>query len=142
MGKRVKRIEPSIWKMDDGKYQVDYYDPYGRRRYRHLDRLHDARNFKAKVRDERRRGEYIDPRRSRERFQIIAEKWLETKVDKKPKTFASYESSLRVHVLPLFGAMPLASIQREDIQAWIAKMRAKGKSSSTIRKAYQTCQRS
>jgi site-specific recombinase XerD len=94
------------------------------------------------VRDERRRGEYVDPRRSRERFQIIAEKWLETKVDKKPKTFASYESSLRVHVLPLFGAMPLASIQREDIQAWIAKMRAKGKSSSTIRKAYQTCQRS
>jgi hypothetical protein len=42
MGKRVKRIEPSIWKIDDGKYQVDYYDPYGRRRYRHLDRLHDA----------------------------------------------------------------------------------------------------
>lgn len=138
MGKRVKRMEPSIWKMDDGKYQVDYYDPYGRRRYKHLDRLHDARNFKAKVRDERRRGEYVDPRRSRERFQVFGEKWLQTKVDKKPKTFASYESSLRVHVLPFFGAMPLASIQREDIQAWIAKMRAKGKTSSTIRKAYQT----
>lgn len=88
--------------------------------------------------DDRRRGEYIDPRRSRELFKIFAEKWLQTKVDKKPKTFASYESSLRVHVLPFFGAMPLASVQREDIQAWIAKMRAKGKTSSTIRKAYQT----
>jgi integrase len=138
MGKRVRRIEPGIWKMVDGNYQVDYYDPYGRRRYKHLDRLHDARNFKAKVRDDRRRGEYIDPRRSRERLRVFAEKWLQTKVDKRPKTFASYESSLRVHVLPEFGAMPLASIQREDIQAWIAKMRAKGKSSSTVRKAYQT----
>jgi integrase len=33
--------------------------------------------------------------------------------------------------------MPLASIQREDIQAWIAKMRADSRGSSTIRKAYQ-----
>jgi integrase len=137
MSKRVRKIEPGIWKMDDGHYQVDYYDPYGKRRYKHVDRLHDARNFKAKMREDSRRGDYIDPKRSRQRFGEFSAKWLETKVDKKPKTYASYESPLRIHVLPYFEKMPLGSIQREDIQAWIAKMRTEQRSSSTIRKAYQ-----
>jgi integrase len=138
MSRRVRKIEPGIWRMDDARYQVGYYDPYGRRRYKHLHRLDDARNFKAKIRDDRRRGDYVDPQRSRQSFGEFATKWLQTKIDKKPKTYASYESALRVHVLPHFGRMPLASIQREDIQAWIAKLRAEKKSASTIRKAYQT----
>jgi integrase len=137
MSRRVRQIEPGIWRMDDGRYQIGYYDPYGRRHYKHLRRLDDARNFKAKVRDDRRRGDYVDPKRSRERFGDFAARWLKTKVGKKPKTYASYESALRIHVLPHFGRMPLASIQREDVQAWIAKLRAEHKSSSTVRKAYQ-----
>ncbi|MEA2510447.1 MAG: hypothetical protein QOG21_2529, partial [Actinomycetota bacterium] len=98
MSRRVRKVEPGIWRMDDARYQVGYYDPYGRRRYKHLHRLDDARNFKAKIRDDRRRGDYVDPKRSRQRFEEFAAKWLQTKIDKKPKTYASYESALRVHV--------------------------------------------
>jgi hypothetical protein len=60
--------------------------------------LMDARDFKAEVRREVRTGSYVDPNKSKERFGEFAAKWLQTKVDKKAKTYASYESSLCVHV--------------------------------------------
>jgi site-specific recombinase XerD len=82
---------------------------------------------------------YRDPRKSKERFDEFALRWLATKVDKAPKTVADYKTQLRAErpIMRSFGKKSLSSIGREDIQAWIVELRAQGVSPATIKKAYR-----
>ena len=50
------------------------------------------------------RGDWIDPRRSKEPFELVAGTWRETLGSLKPKTRESYESILQHHLLPEFGS--------------------------------------
>jgi integrase len=49
---------------------------------------------------------------------------------------ANSDSLLRNHVLPHFGALRLGSTTQTDVQGFVARLKEKGLSASTIRQAY------
>jgi integrase len=61
---------------------------------------------------------------------------MSTTVGLKPKTRQGYESLLRAHLLPAFGNVSLARIQPVDVREWVARLNAKGLSSSRMRQAH------
>lgn len=136
MSTRVKRIEPCLWKMQDGRYRVDYRDPAGKLKAKHFDRLIDARNFKASVRVDKQRGNYVDPKNAKRKLSDWAEKYMDQKLRLRPRTRDKYESILRVHVLPAFGDTAIGRITREDIQSWMVGLHREGYGSETVRGIY------
>lgn len=56
-------------------------------------------------------------------FKDFAKKWLEdyAKISVKPTTFDTYERTIRFHLIPFFGDIPLLNITPEKIQSFIAK---------------------
>ncbi|GJO51389.1 putative prophage phiRv2 integrase [Mycobacterium marinum] len=58
------------------------------------------------------------------KFGDYAEQWV-TERDIKERTREHYRSLLDQHLLPAFGAWPLASIKSDDVRKWHAKMDAK-----------------
>ncbi|MFN8160609.1 MAG: tyrosine-type recombinase/integrase [Solirubrobacterales bacterium] len=53
----------------------------------------------------------------------------------KPSVRRSYEESLRLHVLPRLGGVPLAELRRVDIQDFADELLAKGRSPSNVANA-------
>jgi integrase len=133
---RVKRIEPGLWKMHDGRYQVSYRDTAGKRRAKHFDRLLEARNFKASVRVDKQRGTFVDPRDGKRKFSEWAETYMEQKIRLRPRTQEKYESMLRVHLLPAFGPSAIGMISRDDVQSWIGDRHREGYGAETVRGIY------
>jgi hypothetical protein len=70
---------------------------------------------------DRERGEYIDPEAGKVRFEEVAERWLASRVVD-PASAIRYESSLRLHVAPVFGRRRLRTIKPSEIAAWVADL--------------------
>ena len=68
-------------------------------------------------------------------FADFADKWLKTYVlgQLKPKTYAAYESYLRVHLKPAFGALALQAMTKELIQEWMAATLAAGAARKSVK---------
>lgn len=72
-------------------------------------------------------------------FEQVAAHWLATKqATKRPRTVAVYRSELYTHVLPVFGAMGLAQIERRDVQAWVNSLLVSGLGAASVRHVYRT----
>jgi integrase len=67
------------------------------------------------------RGEYVDPKAGQVRFAEIAARWLASRIVD-PVTAIKYESSLRLHVNPVFGRRQLGSIKPSEIATWVADL--------------------
>jgi integrase len=116
-------------------WRARYIAPDGRERSKTFRRKIDAERFLATVEVEKLRGEWADPRLGKVTFGEWAEEWRQTNVYRKEKTRAGHESLLRVHLLPAFGAYPLAKITPMQIRAWVAEA-SKSMSASRVRGAY------
>lgn len=112
-------------------------DEAGRRRTRArtFARRRDAERFLAEVQVEIDRGEHIDPRLARTPYGQLAADWLATNPGAKPRTRTSYESLLRTHVGPYFGAMEVGRINKATVRQFIAAMENKGAAPGTTRNA-------
>lgn len=115
------------------RWDVRYRDEARRQRKRTFDRKVDAQRFASSVETDLVRGEWIDPKRGREMFGEWADKWLETIVDRKPKTRESYESIVHKHLRPRFGEMPIAAIDYPMVLAFVAELREEGVAAKTVR---------
>ena len=122
--------------VDNSKWQVRYIDPTGRERSRTFPRKVDAEKYLIHVEAQKQRSEWINPELSSTLFEDWAEGWLANRTHLKPKTFSGYESLLRVHILPQFGASRLDRIDSLSIEEWIAELKASGLSASRIRQAH------
>lgn len=110
-----------------------------------LDKAGDAR---ALARAERAAGAFLDRQNAdksrgsevnvndRTRFHEVAARWLATKTGR-PKTLAGYESLLRTHALPTFGALPVNRIRVSDIKVWMKKLESAGVAANTRRNAFR-----
>lgn len=142
MGSREKTRYPGIFKTRWGTYEVLYRDPGGRQRTATFKRLEEARAFQAKTKHSIRKGEFIDPSRSKTTFGEWAEKYLAQKLNIGRRTSDRYRESLNNHLLPAFGRVALGSITPDDVQQWVVKLteveHAPGKtySAETIRGHY------
>ncbi|WP_373139639.1 hypothetical protein [Mycobacterium marinum] len=78
----------------------------------------------------------------RESFGVVAEQWLKSRHDLKPRTSAEYENLLaakrndsgkNLSVTATFGHRPVNSVTRADITKWVGALTEAGKSASTVR---------
>lgn len=115
------------------RWDVRYRDAQRAQRKRSFARKVDAQRFANTVETDLVRGEWIDPRRSRETFDGWAEKWLATIVDRKPKTRESYESIVSTHLLPRFGRVEIGAIDYPMVLAFVAELHERGVAPKTVR---------
>lgn len=116
-------------------YRVRYRDPKGKQRSKSFRTKALARDFKTKVESQVREGDYLDPDKGKVTFSEVADRWTHT-VDftsKKARTQKDRKGILRSRVLPTFGELAVASIERGDVVEWMAGMRDEGLSASRIR---------
>lgn len=119
-----------------GQWEARYRDDRGRRRGKTFATQTEARRFLARVNADVQRGEFVDPKAGRSRFQEFAQMWLDAGVDWKPLTRSRYENVLKVHVLPAFGTAPVGTIDRLKVQRYVASLADAGASPGSIRKVY------
>jgi hypothetical protein len=55
------------------------------------------------------------------------------RLDLRPSTRARDESYLRNYIIPAFGTVPLAGVEADAIDAWIAGLEARSLAPATIR---------
>jgi len=127
----------TIDRRDNGRYRARYVGPDKRWKSKTFDRKIDAERWLRHQLSSIDRGEWIDPALRRTRFGELAERWLPTIAALRPKTRANYESLLRSHVLPTFGEVELAGINRVVAREWLAGLQAAGLSASRTRQARQ-----
>jgi integrase len=111
----------SVKRRPDGRWRARYRDPAGKEHARHFDRRVDAEQFLTSVEHSKLTGGYVDPRAGRVTFAEWAEQWQAAQVWR-PSSAAAVETSFRQHVLPRFGARPLATIRPSEVQAWIREL--------------------
>ena len=126
-----------VEKRGPGRWRARYVGPDGRERSRTFPRKIDAERWLAGVEVSKVRGEWTDPRLARITVADWSMQWLDGLAHLKPSTRATYETLLRVHVLPTWGQVPLAEIAHEDVAAWVARLTASGLSASTVRQTYR-----
>src|SRR4051794_24547968 len=86
----------------DTKWKARYTDPSGRDRSRTFDRKLDAEKFLERIGTDMQKGEWIDPKASKSRFEDWVEIWWKTTVKLAPSTRRGYDKVLRLHLLPQF----------------------------------------
>lgn len=116
---------------------VRWRDPSGAPKEKTFKLKRDAVTFEARMLTEMAHGAYRDPRNDRITLATWHQKWwpnLETSGLSRG-TLLTYESILRLHILPDLGARPMSSIRRIDIETWMATKSKAGLSASTLTKA-------
>lgn len=121
-----------------GRWEARYRDPTGIQRTRTFERRSEAGAFLATVETDMQRGDWVDPALTRLRLDEWAREWRGTIVHLEPNTLAWYDGMLRVHVLPAFGDTPVGGIDQAAVRRFVASIAASGKSSQTVKGAYQT----
>lgn len=110
-----------------GKYRVNWRDPTGRQRAKTLRTKRDARAFLAQVDADTVRGSYVDPHAGRRVLLAdYAKEWLSGRTVE-ARTQETTLAMLRTHVLPRWGAWPLATIDHLSIQQWVAELASRRK---------------
>ncbi len=127
----------TIDRRENGRYRARYEGPDGRWHSRTFDRKVDAQRWLADQLSRLNHGMWIDPTAGLVTFDEYASAWLAAKTRIKPKTREGYLSLLRSRILPTFGRVRLAAIDRVLVGSWVRAMTNEGLSSSRIRQARQ-----
>lgn len=127
----------SITRRPNGQWRPRYRDPAGREHARHFDRKVDATRWLDSVTAAIETGTYVDPKASACALGEYAETWLSRQVQLKPSTRSRYTAIVRKHILPEFGPIPLAKIERSAVAAWVMKLVEAGLAGPTVRHAHR-----
>ena len=119
-----------------GAYVVVFRDPNGRQRKRSARTLAEARDLKAALTADVRRGEYRAL--SRVSFADYAAEWIESYQGRtsrgiRPETLADYRTDLERDAVPFFGRMQLAAIEPRDVKRFAAQLAARGLAPGSVR---------
>jgi integrase len=115
---------PGVYKRG-GRYVVIFRDPHGRQRKRSARTLAEARELKAVLTADVKRGEYRAL--SKVTFAEYAAEWIEnyqgrTSRGIRPETIADYRNDLERVAIPFFGRMQLAAIEPRDVKRLAAEL--------------------
>jgi len=80
-------------------------------------------------------GTWIDPTEASITLADYVPKWKKNKVEVAGKTMATYNSQLRVHILPTLGEYSVTHIRNADIRGWIAELTDAGVGATTIKQS-------
>jgi hypothetical protein len=126
---------PGIYRRGS-RYVVTYRDHHGVPRKRSATTLAHARELKATLTADIKRGEYRP--QTRIPFTDYATEWIanyqgRTSRGIRPETLADYEADLTRDAIPFFGRIELAAIEPRDLKRFAAKLAARGLSPGSIR---------
>jgi integrase len=120
------------WRMDIGKYIIDYYDNLGKRHREVIGDNEDAATTELAKRIVAIGEGTFDLLPKTEIFKNFAERWIKGKIEIEDSTRVSYEGILENHLIPYFGNGKIAEIKRQNIQEFVGTLREKGLSSKSI----------
>ena len=116
----IKRERNKRWGRGK-RWLAVWHDPNGEERSLAFDTKVMATRYANAMETDSGRGEYIDPKAGQVRFAEVAARWLPTRIVD-PNTAIKYETSLRLHVNPVFGRRQLSSIKPSEIASWVADL--------------------
>ena len=120
-----------------GSWQARWRDPAGVDRAKNFARKVDADRYLVSLESDKLRGRYADPRLARTRLEDWVDEWQATRTNVSAQTRLRDEASIRNHILPSLGSVPIGQLQPVNIAQWVAELDAKGLAPATTRKAYQ-----
>ena len=129
----------SVRQLPSGRYQVRYPGPDGRIRSHPetFARKGDASRTLALLEGQLAHGTWIDPERAKVTLGDYAEAWIAQRPGLRPRTIELYRGSLKRHITPYFGGVPLGKIDSAMIRQWRAQLLGNGTSVSEAAKAYR-----
>jgi integrase len=127
----------SISKRPNGQWRPRYRDAAGREHARHFDRKVNATRWLDSVTAAMETGTYVDPQSGSCTLGEYAQTWLARQVQLKPSTRSRYTAIVRKHVIPVFGPVPLAKLERSAVTAWVMKLVDAGLAGPTVRHAHR-----
>ncbi len=110
-------------KLQSGRWQASYW--HEGRRYSGPDTFSskaDARAYLSTVETDVRRGGWIDPDAGAVTVHTYSTRWLLERHDLRPRTREDYEALLKVHLVPMFGDLTIASITPSRVRTWHATL--------------------
>lgn len=113
----------SIAKLADGRYRARWRTPEGGSRSKTFARKVDAQKHLDSIGGAKLSGSYVDPAAGKVTLAEFAAAWQEGRIVR-PTTASSEDVSLRVHVLPVLGKRPIASIRPSELQAFVKTLSA------------------
>jgi integrase len=140
----VKTSTPGVYKRGD-RYVVVYRDPHGRQRKAAARTLAEARELKATLTADVKRGEYRAT--SKVTFAAYATEWIasyqgRTSRGIRPETLADYRHDLGLDdegkptgggAVAFFGRTQLAAIEPRDVKRYAAELAARGLAPGSVR---------
>lgn len=131
--------EGSIRRRADGRWEGRYHIANGhggRTRISVFGRTRaEAKDALDAAMSNRKRG--LVPVSARETVSSYLEDWLAgARTTIRPRTFQSYESTIRVHLVPRIGGIPLSRLRPQDVQRMESEMLAGGLSAKTVRNTH------
>jgi len=128
----------AVRKRQSGKWEARYRDSAGQVHYRYFMSANEADKFLATVHTDILRGDWIDPRQATRTVADLAEEWMRSKRNLRPRTDALYRTVLRVHILPVFGTMKLEAVTHEQLEKWLHDQATEGRhSNSTTNRSFK-----
>jgi len=125
--------------LDRGRaaYLARYRGPDGRERSKQFARRLDAERFLAAAEVTKAEGSWVDPARGRMRLRDWLVRFHESERQAlRPNTLARDRVLVRTQILPVFGDIPLARIEHQDVQAWVNEL-AERLAPTTVHKCHQ-----
>jgi integrase len=127
----------SITRRPNGQWRARYRDLAGREHARHFDRKVDAIRWLDSVTAAIETGTYVDPKASNCTLGEYAQTWLSRQVQLKPSTRSRYTAIVHKHIVPAFGSVPLAKLERSAVAAWVLDLVDGGLAAPTVRHAHR-----
>src|SRR5262249_36899464 len=132
----VKTSTPGIYRRG-GRYVVVFRDPHGKQRKRSARTLAEARDLKAALTADVKRGEYRAL--SKVTFGQYAAEWIESYTGRtsrggRPHTPADYKTLLERDAVRFFGRMQLAAVEPRDVKQFAAELAGRGLTPGSVRK--------
>ncbi|MCG8915387.1 site-specific integrase [Actinokineospora sp. PR83] len=117
------------------RWRVRWTDPEsGQPRTELFERKADAERRDATVQADISRGQYVDPRGGQLTVAEFAEQWRKTLLHR-GSTAERTERTIRRHIVPVLGHLPLASVRSSHVRGWV-KDRAGVLAPSTLSVVY------
>ncbi len=117
----------SIDKRANGKWLARWREyPGGPQRSKSFDRKVDAADHLVKVQHDLHTGAYVSPSKARTTVEEFYRVWS-ARQPWRASSAASVGSLFKQHILPAFGARPLGTIRRGDVESWAAGLPLAGR---------------
>lgn len=115
-GTKKNPLYPSADHGRGQRWQARYTDPKGKQRRPAFDSYQEARDHLDEVRVAMRKHTWVDPDLGNEKVWFYAEQFIDRrrKRNKNENTTDTYETHLRVHIVPVLGHLQAKTLKRRD----------------------------